>query len=548
MTRAHRTGLVLAIALIVALLPATAATAENQPRFGDPEPPAPTAEGDLDFYETKIGPIELDPNGTGDWQDMFFGAIDAPDIDIPGVPYYAVRTATFDLVDAGGTPIPRDDVHLHHMLLIHPGVDDPACPGRPAHFTIASGMERTPIAIPDGYAWKIDDSQAWGSNWHFMNMSDQAQTVYATFTFGVDPDATDANTRWVEPWFLDIDGCGDAEFDVPGDGPRGDVYEKSLTWDVPDGGVVVGTGGHVHHGGIATELRDQDDRLMCRSEANYVPGDGGHMGHGTDAAAGTDVMAMGIHDGMRLDSQDGCPVHWALEPGKDLTVTGFYDNTVAQHGQMGIMVTFIWDGDQTDGLTGFPDVPGDHPFNTPILWGADAGITTGYAHGGFEPATAVSRQAILAFLYRLEGSPTGPWGPPPFTDVPPTALLAEEISWGAARGLVAPLPDGTLHPTWCVSRAELLVMAYGLAGAPAGPYPAPAFSDVSPANPYYTAVAWGADLGLTNGYEDGTFKPHRCLSRQAAMTILYRFAAQRLLDDMAGQYQDFKDHLAGHAT
>ena len=150
MTRLHRGALLIAAALLAALLPATAAVAENQPYFGEPGPPEPTEEGDLKFHETVIGPIELDPMGTGHWEDMFFGAIDAPDIDIPGVPYYAVRTATFDLVDASGMPIPRDDVHLHHMLLVHPGVDDPACPGRPAHFTIASGMERTPVAIPDG--------------------------------------------------------------------------------------------------------------------------------------------------------------------------------------------------------------------------------------------------------------------------------------------------------------------------------------------------------------------------------------------------------------
>jgi hypothetical protein len=48
----------------------------------------------------------------------------------------------------------------------------------------------------------------------------------------------------------------------------------------------------------------------------------------------------------------------------------------------------------------FPDVPADHPFAEEIQNLADAGITGGFADGGFHPGEAVTRQSMAAFLGR----------------------------------------------------------------------------------------------------------------------------------------------------
>jgi S-layer homology domain len=48
----------------------------------------------------------------------------------------------------------------------------------------------------------------------------------------------------------------------------------------------------------------------------------------------------------------------------------------------------------------FPDVPSSHPFHADISAMAQAGITAGYADGGFHPAEPVTRQAMAAFLKR----------------------------------------------------------------------------------------------------------------------------------------------------
>lgn len=49
------------------------------------------------------------------------------------------------------------------------------------------------------------------------------------------------------------------------------------------------------------------------------------------------------------------------------------------------------------------------------------------------------------------------------------------------------------------------------------------FSDVSADHPHAAAIAWAADVGLTVGYDDGTFKPDQPLPRWAAVVFMDRF-------------------------
>jgi hypothetical protein len=53
------------------------------------------------------------------------------------------------------------------------------------------------------------------------------------------------------------------------------------------------------------------------------------------------------------------------------------------------------------GQASFGDVPRGHPFFREIEWLTATGIASGYSDGRFGPATAVSRQAMAAFLQRF---------------------------------------------------------------------------------------------------------------------------------------------------
>lgn len=172
---------------------------------------------------------------------------------------------------------------------------------------------------------------------------------------------------------------------------------------------------------------------------------------------------------------------------------------------------------------GFPDVTATHPFFDEVAWAVDQGIATGYVDGTFGPARPVTRQAAAAFLYRLAGSPSGPFADPGFTDVPATSPFFTAISWMAAEGITTGYPDGTFRPAAPVTRQASMMFIHRFASEPAGPFPAPAYTDLTSAATSYQAVAWGTANGLTGGYVDGTFKPGANMSRQGMVTILYRF-------------------------
>ena len=104
----------------------------------------------------------------------------------------------------------------------------------------------------------------------------------------------------------------------------------------------------------------------------------------------------------------------------------------------------------------FRDVARSHPFYKEICWLASTGITTGWSDGTFRPGTAVERQAMAAFLYRFAGKPafTAP-ATSPFWDVRPTDPFYKEIAWLASVRVAGGYSDGGYHPTATVDRQAM---------------------------------------------------------------------------------------------
>ncbi|MBL3678091.1 hypothetical protein D3230_02065 [Leucobacter chromiireducens subsp. solipictus] len=87
----------------------------------------------------------------------------------------------------------------------------------------------------------------------------------------------------------------------------------------------------------------------------------------------------------------------------------------------------------------FVDVPTNHKFYREISWMAHAKISTGVTKNGkryYEPGAAVSREAMAAFLYRLQGPGAGKApAQAPFVDVPRSHKFAKEIAWMRSSGI-----------------------------------------------------------------------------------------------------------------
>jgi hypothetical protein len=171
----------------------------------------------------------------------------------------------------------------------------------------------------------------------------------------------------------------------------------------------------------------------------------------------------------------------------------------------------------------FIDVPPPNPFFEEIGWLETQGITTGFPDLTFRPVRSVSRQATVAFLHRMAGEPAGPFPAPGFSDVLPGHTFYDEIAWAVDEGIVQGYSNNTFRPGIAVSRQAMAAFLYGALDGVGDPVPPnPGFSDVSPNHPFFRQIAWLVDAGIAEGYPNGTFKPSAAITRQAMAAFLFR--------------------------
>jgi len=174
----------------------------------------------------------------------------------------------------------------------------------------------------------------------------------------------------------------------------------------------------------------------------------------------------------------------------------------------------------------FVDVAPGHAFYPDIRWLADNGLSEGTAAGGqvfFYPGSAMSRQAMAAFLYRYADTDWTPAaGTRTFTDVSPEHQFYVQIEWLAETGIGEGYEDGTFGPTNPVSRQATAAFLHRLAGEPeaVGPW---TFTDVTVDHEFADAIAWLRSATITEGYADGSFGPTRPVTRQAMAAFLHRY-------------------------
>ncbi|MCC5951448.1 MAG: S-layer homology domain-containing protein [Acidimicrobiia bacterium] len=169
----------------------------------------------------------------------------------------------------------------------------------------------------------------------------------------------------------------------------------------------------------------------------------------------------------------------------------------------------------------FSDVPLDHPAHAAIECMAAAGVTAGYPDGTFRPDVPVSRQAMVAFLWHINGSPSASNVHPGFSDVDRNHRFASAVAWAEASGTASGYADGTFRPTIPVSRqaaAAFTQRASGVAVPDVGDRSLPV--DVARSNPFVASILWTLDWGYFDVDDDGRFDPTGPATRAAVAPAL----------------------------
>lgn len=185
--------------------------------------------------------------------------------------------------------------------------------------------------------------------------------------------------------------------------------------------------------------------------------------------------------------------------------------------------------------TFFADVPESAKFYKEIEWMGTSGLSTGYQTNDgrgaiYQPYVSISREAMAAFLYRLEGASFTPPKASPFVDVKPTDKFYRQIAWMHAKGYSTGTRQPSGKPRYDskdpVSRQAMAAFIYRYQGAK---YTAPAvspFSDMRPGDKFYREITWMYAARLSTGNKQPSGKPAYLprdnVARGAMAAFIYR--------------------------
>ena len=204
-----------------------------------------------------IDPASIDPATTG------IGSTNPTVVD-----GYIVGIAP-NLRLADGTIPGVDVIHLHHGVWLNASARDATAPGLPERF-FAAGEEKTTMVLPAGYGYAYHPTDNWVVNYMIHNLYPIEQQVWITYDVdfipGTDPVAatmqrarpiwTDVQNGSVYPVFDVIKGSGsNGLYTYPTDAATAYGGGPTLNaWTVDRDGVLIATVGHLHPGGMHTDL------------------------------------------------------------------------------------------------------------------------------------------------------------------------------------------------------------------------------------------------------------------------------------------------------
>ncbi|MFA9401215.1 MAG: hypothetical protein ACERKT_08930, partial [Acidobacteriota bacterium] len=179
-----------------------------------------------------------------------------------------------NMVRADGS-VPRSSkVMFHHGVWINT-----SAPARERLF-FATGEEKTNVELPPGYGYRYEAGDGWILNHMLHNLEPEPMELFVTYTIDFVPDTAPeaAGMTPVKPIWMDVEsgiypvfdvlrgsGGPDGKFTYPqdADNPYPNGWQKNEK-KIAEDGVLVATAGHVHSGGLSTDL------YLKREGASYA--------------------------------------------------------------------------------------------------------------------------------------------------------------------------------------------------------------------------------------------------------------------------------------
>ena len=172
------------------------------------------------------------------------------------------------------------------------------------------------------------------------------------------------------------------------------------------------------------------------------------------------------------------------------------------------------------------------------------GYVIGYPDGTVRPENNITRAEIATIFFRMltDESRAEYWSQEnDFTDVSEDDWFNNAVSTLTNAGILSGYADGSFKPNASITRAELVKIAVAFYGSDAA-----VDAEFSDTEGHWADMfidsAYG--LGFISGYEDGSFRPDRAVTRAEAMKIINRALGRNPVAD--GLHEDmivWKDNL-----
>jgi hypothetical protein len=230
---------------------------------------------------------------------------------------------------------------FHHALLLNagPSANKGACSQPlPIENMFMVGNEKSSVyfgladsTIRSGYRLTSADTLILDTQ--LMNMEDKEKWVWVTVTYehldGPQVGFKNGRNVWKSLSVSTAGTCAMSKVNPFGASnltsemnPKSLTFvEHSIPWQAPFDGYILMTGGHMHDGGVNTEIY-QNDKLICTSVATYGKSGGGHGAMGSSNGGSAHNMEIEHIVGQsRCEFPDGIP----LKKGDKMYIRANYD-------------------------------------------------------------------------------------------------------------------------------------------------------------------------------------------------------------------------------
>ena len=182
-------------------------------------------------------------------------------------------------------------------------------------------------------------------------------------------------------------------------------------------------------------------------------------------------------------------------------------------------------------LAGYRDLTPNAWYHDGVHHCLETGLMRGVSAEEFRPNGSTTRAQLVTILWRLEGSPAS--GGQTFSDVVPGAWCEAAIGWAAGHGVVTGYSDGRFRPNDPVTREQLVAILYRYAQYKGYDVSAGAdtnilsFADAFSVSEYAApAMQWACASGLVTGAEKGGeafLAPRDTTTRAQIAALITRF-------------------------